>query len=318
MSPVNQAAKQPILVELSPDLSSSPKSMFVAPSELYNDEDQSDSDKIAGPFESVMADQATGSLLEDRDAYLFIKMAPYPMSLAQYLLRDEKGNDTNNRNMHCFHEKISVRILIGILDGLEYLHRRKIIHRDLKPANVFLATLDSSEPPVFGYSSCNECPSNALYVCPKIGDFGLVTSLASHASTDSSRAEEEEQDGDLDDVFEPREDTEEEQDDTDSDETESEQVGTLFYRPPYQPKAPSITCPKLDVYALGIVAAELVLKFRSDHERATVLSNIRAGKFPELGALEEGIKWMTRANREERWDCKQVKEWLLKLEKELA
>src|SRR5205085_8138967 len=33
---------------------------------------------------------------------------------------------------------IAIKIMFGILDGLEHLHTRQIIHRDLKPSNLLL------------------------------------------------------------------------------------------------------------------------------------------------------------------------------------
>lgn len=50
-------------------------------------------------------------------------------------------------------------ILVGILNGLDFLHNNKIVHRDIKPANILISVRSSSN-------------IDAKYI-PKITDFGL-------------------------------------------------------------------------------------------------------------------------------------------------
>ncbi|KAI9053009.1 hypothetical protein LZ554_003279 [Drepanopeziza brunnea f. sp. 'monogermtubi'] len=241
------------------------------------------------------------------DYQLYIKMTPYPMSLEEHIWYQDQLKPAKVPGVkHCFHTLPAVRLLLGILDGVEYLHRQKIIHRDLKPANIFLAFLPSTEPDTAGYidiSDCNECRrvSNTIHaeqvtrVCPVIGDFGLIHELKDpNADVYVSPAENEA--APIPYPF-------------------SGQAGTKFYCPPIIPKTNPI-CTRLDVYSLGIIAFELVYKFGTKSERQIILSALRTGVLPkdfEDHRLAEGIKAMLHQDRDQRWDCAQVRKWLTSL-----
>lgn len=184
------------------------------------------------------------SVEEDEvDYHLYIKMAPYPISLEEYIWSHDQRSTAKALGMkHCFHTLPAVRLLLGILDGVEYLHRQKIIHRDLKPANIFLAVLPPTEPDTPGYvdvSDCTGCGDESgkmrneriTRICPVIGDFGLIHELKD--ANPSTENEERSQPYPF-----------------------SGQAGTRFYCPPIIPKANPI-CARLDVYSLGIIAFEL-------------------------------------------------------------
>lgn len=206
----------------------------------------------------------------------------------------ERKSEKDAAIKHCFHEHAAVRILLGILDGLEYLHRKGIYHRDMKPQNVFLSVLDSSEKPTHGYidtQRCNRCrydnDKKQMFISPRIGDFGLVYV--------------KEQDSDTASV-------------NNSSSLASSNPGTFFYTPPHVAGVPMVVCEKIDVFALGIIAAELVLPFKLNSERIQVLTKIKVeGVFPSEYKNEEmkyGIGNMIAKRREDRWECAEVRNWL--------
>lgn len=93
-------------------------------------------------------------------------------------------------------------------------------------------------------------------------------------------------------------------------------------RPPggtqlYYPATSRSVCPKLDVYSLGVIAFELVNEYKSNSERIEHLQGLKKGLLPEGFAgnhpMAEGILHMVDDDRQERWDCKQVREWLNEL-----
>ncbi len=278
-----------------------------------NDKDEDDG---LSSTEEVPRDELLGQIIpynaeeENEDAdmddcLLYIKMTPYPLSLEDCIWGGERERTAGKVDIaHCFHSLPTIRLLLGILDGVEYLHRQKIIHRDLKPANIFLSVLPPSEPVTYGYvdmSDCKECGSETAsiqhtYVCPHIGDFGLIHELKepqTEAFATPTRKKV---------AMQP----------FPFSVAASKQAGTKFYVPSKVPRINPI-CPRLDVYSLGIIAFEMVYPFRTRSERGIVLNQLGTGLFPkdfESHKLAEGIKAMLHEDRDKRWDCAQVRKWL--------
>jgi serine/threonine protein kinase len=50
-------------------------------------------------------------------------------------------------NPKCNEEKLAMikNMMIQLLEGLEYIHKRSIVHRDLKPENIFITRSVSGE-----------------------------------------------------------------------------------------------------------------------------------------------------------------------------
>lgn len=249
----------------------------------------------------------------DFDAHIYIKMAPYPLSLEDFMWPEQQ--ETGTPIKHCFHALSSVRILLSILDGVEYLHRKNIIHRDLKPGNVFLSILEDDEPSSEGYADitdCKECgateSTKPIRICPCIGDFGLVVDLKACTPAPSSTASEVAEEADsIPFPFSGLQST--------------SQVGTKYYCPPKIPKTEPTVCPKLDVYSLGVIAFELINKFGTKSERVRVMDGLCKGILPkevEGHEMAEGIKHMVCVDRDKRWDCATLRKWLLDIEKKHA
>lgn len=186
---------------------------------------------------------------------LHMQMGLCPMTLSEYLVRDTSSSPTAVAPLrHCFHVQPSVAILVALLDGVEYLHSENIVHRDLKPANIFLgahANPRSTRGSVDLFL-CDACraagKAHPLTLKVRIGDFGLVTALAQ--SEDHHRFS-------------------------------SQPVGTEIYRPLKDVPEAS---PKLDIYALGIVAFELLWPFDTRKEVTIVpLRRCRSANFQNLG-----------------------------------
>ncbi|KIW06612.1 uncharacterized protein PV09_02326 [Verruconis gallopava] len=232
---------------------------------------------------------------------LHIQMSLHPLSLSDYLSTSLFSNTARKSSpsppsspgarhtRHCFHLEISLQILLAILDGVEYLHESGVVHRDLKPSNVFLTLNPSRTPSSIDLSKCIQCRLEGRrrsgFLGARIGDFGLVTGIARASSSDPHAA------------------------------TTAKVVGTELYRPI---RAVSRFTEKLDVYAMGIITAELLIPFGTRMERHQRLQEIRNETFDDTvltlrygehgRAMFELIRGMTRADEHARLACRQVRE----------
>lgn len=248
----------------------------------------------------------------DTDYTLFIKMSLHPLSLSNYLSGEPPRAEEQVTNRHCFHTAPSVRILLRLLDGIEYIHTQGIVHRDLKPANVFLSISENQMPSLTGFvevSACHDCAATAkdeseekaVYVTPCIGDFGLIAELK-EVGKPSTKPSGPGRRCSSTPMYEP----------SPLAAIAPKPVGTQFYRPPHMPTEEPIICEKLDVFSLGVMAFELVWKFTTQSERANVLGSLNRGQLPKdwWHPLRDGIEGMTRSDRDSRWDTKMVRKWL--------
>lgn len=180
---------------------------------------------------------------------LHMQMDVYPMTLADFI--DPKPTGTEIAPLsHCFHLETSVRIILAILEGVDYLHGEGIVHRDLKPANIFLRHEENPRATrgTVDLMLCESCRSEGraqpAKLSVRIGDFGLVTNIAQTSPSPSSLG-----------------------------------VGTAIYRPN---SIVSNVSPRLDIFAVGIIACELLCKFGTQSERRQKLDALRNGRFPEF------------------------------------
>lgn len=252
---------------------------------------------------------------------LHIQMSVHPISLSSYLNPQSPGADRLSRR-HCFHLIPSLKLMLGIISGVEYLHSKGIVHRDLKPANIFLS------PPEDKLQECPTCKlergTGTPYCHPRIGDFGLVADI-SHFN-----------DGEADSRLVLHQKSH----------RAGHVVGTEFYRPCVHSDNASLYSidEKLDVYALGVILFELLYRFDTKMERQLVLAQLTRGsdkynhsftgqmpcsgdfmKKVDLGSmmLEDGtpvsvfliacIMGMLEPNPQQRWSCQGVKESLERL-----
>lgn len=217
---------------------------------------------------------------------LNVQMSLYDTNLAEYLSCEQSPAPVDQVR-HCFHTCISLELLASVVSGVEYLHAQGVVHRDLKPANVFLALSTSTKIPPSGSvdtSTCSACPSRGcLHITPRIGDFGLVAALGEGCFTNDR-------------VVKP--------------------VGTQFYRPE---GGDAKISEKLDVFALGIMAFEMLQGFSTRMERAETLGRLRQGVFPPKFADRVGkdvqglIGDMIHADEEKRLTCEEVKQQLWRI-----
>lgn len=266
---------------------------------------------------------------------LHIQMSLHPISLSTYLnpqsLRMPHGHSEQRR--HCFHVVPSLRIILGILSGVEYLHSRGIVHRDLKPANIFLSFPERNE--ASECPACKRLQQTPTYCClPRIGDFGLVADISQISDSRPETVVTSLQ----------------------NNSRRLQHVGTEFYCPPISPamygtdrasnsngkstKADDIYVidEKLDVFALGVILFELLYRLNTKMERQLVLAELTRGKHRsgsghkalpsdfaakiDCGdmAMEDGtpiaellsacIQGMLDRRPQKRWSCKEVRKCL--------
>ncbi|KAF4223468.1 hypothetical protein CNMCM8980_002165 [Aspergillus fumigatiaffinis] len=199
---------------------------------------------------------------------LHIQMSLHPISLNAYLSPHSLGHAEHTHassRRHCFHLIPSLRLMLRIISGVEYLHTKGIIHRDLKPANIFLSPSDNRK-----LDGCPSCMTNygstPDYCHPRIGDFGLVADV-SHLNDYPTPSFEE--GPKLERV-----------------------VGTEFYRPPLSTNGEKhskgmfqtenyqfsyMIDETLDVYALGVILFELLYRLNTKMERQMVLTDLTKG-----------------------------------------
>lgn len=243
---------------------------------------------------------------------LHVQMSLYPLTLTQYLAPPATNSIStaiSPSKRHCFHLIPSLRILLGILCGLQYIHAKGLIHRDIKPSNIFLSTLtpDSAilkaamHEGFYDVGSCSSCPEDhrdLFLVNPRIGDFGLVAELARSGSHDAI--------------------------------SQHKHVGTAFYRPCAEEingnRRQDVIDEKLDVFALGVILIELLVPFATNSERIHVLRDLQRGFLPSTLAakieaeasntrlrkgtgqrVERCVQGMLHSDARLRWGCDQVR-----------
>ncbi|KAL5336417.1 kinase-like domain-containing protein [Aspergillus crustosus] len=212
---------------------------------------------------------------------LHIQMSLHPIPLSSYL-RQQPGDDSETLlRRHCYHLIPSLKLILSIIAGVDYLHSKGIIHRDLKPANIFLSCTEDRN-----FKDCLPCKTQhgacSRFSHPRIGDFGLVADISHHNACSPGTSVPSNCAPKL-----------------------SRVVGTEFYCPPFfrSPGLQDIAAPSplgeeyfdysidesLDVYALGVILFELVYRINTKMERQLVLTDLTRGVLRQTpsGTLRE-------------------------------
>lgn len=149
-------------------------------------------------------------------------------------------------------------------------------------------------------ATCPQCPQSKsdenIYIIPHIGDFGLNAKIEDSASggAASTSSTEPYKASPLATVL--------------SSVAASRQAGTRFYCA--QDNRPS---PKFDIYSLGVIVFEMLYKFVTKSERHDVLGQLAHGNLPadfEGHVMAPLVKGMLEKDREKRWDCNRVRQFL--------
>lgn len=322
------------------DVESIPRRLSVSPPGLTSTWGDTDDGIFTDGFSEnpghLQIQHRCGNDNESPAIVLHIQMSLHPLTLSSYLRcynRNRLLSSPSIVHRHCFHLIPSLRLVLGILSGVEYLHSKGIVHRDLKPANIFLSAPDSDP------LTCNKCTDESnikqKYFHPRIGDFGLVADI-SHCS-DSTKDPPKEHISSY----------------------QTRQVGTEFYYPrgdtlnrrgngkqseykegrhDTQYKNRHTVDEKLDVYALGVILFEIIYKLNTKMERQLVLFDLTRSVSPDgfslpydfkdkvddadlrLGdgctageRLSACIRGMLEPCSSERWSCQDVRQCLEKI-----
>ena len=185
---------------------------------------------------STGVQSGTQNIVDQSLLTLHIQMSLHPLTLSEFISPDSpKKPVTGAANLrHCFHTLTSIRILINILDGVEYLHSEGIVPSRLEAANIFLSAYEGQQRSVndLEVTACKGCSyepqETHQFLDVRIGDFGLVAYIANSADANIPSK------------------------------PARKPVGTEFYRPPI---CPAVVSEKLDVFALGVIAFELLWSF---------------------------------------------------------
>lgn len=233
------------------------------------------------------SDMSAGPLISTRHTgpvlTLNVQMSLYESNLAAFLAPDRSSFSSKPDLTHCFHPCVSLELLSNILSGVEYLHGQGVVHRDLKPANIFLALTTGRRSPYgsVDLSSCKPCPQReCIYIVPRIGDFGLVAALDETCPGEAN--------------------------------PNTKPVGTEFYRP----ETSSRNSDKLDVFALGVIALEMLCRFGTRMERSDTLTRLKKGEFPAGFAesvgphgdkIQQLVGAMVLADEQQRMGCEEAR-----------
>ena len=97
--------------------------------------------------------------LTEEGSFLYIIMELYELTLDKYL----EQNDTT------FHEKC--KIVLDLLQGIDFLHNHQIVHRDLKPQNILIDLSGNPKIVDFGISREIDLVQTTTYETLTLGSF---------------------------------------------------------------------------------------------------------------------------------------------------